>query len=51
MSITTLQEIRAIAVEMRSEASTHAPRQKQIARIIEIIDEADNGRQAIDERS
>lgn len=48
--ITAMQEIRAIAIEMQSEASTHAPRQKQIARIIEIIDEADNG-QTADERS
>ena len=39
--ITEMQEIRAIAVEMRNEASTHAPRQRQIARIIEIIDQVE----------
>jgi len=39
--IDAIHEIRAIAVEMQLDASVHAPRQKQIARIIEIIDKAE----------
>jgi len=33
-----MQEIRALAVELQADSSSYDPRQRKIARIIEIID-------------
>jgi len=41
--IAALHEIRIIATELQAESSRHDPRQQKIARIIGIIDEADDG--------
>jgi len=38
--IEAMQEIRAIATELQAGSSTADPRQRKIARIIEIIDRA-----------
>lgn len=37
--IEALQEIRNLALALQAESSTHDPRQRKIARIIEIVDD------------
>jgi len=41
--IAALHEIKIIATELQAESSKHDPRQKKITRIINIIDEVDDG--------